>query len=50
MPDVCDGDVIMLAPEKRRIAISASDAEHGTRGDLSLALRYHPVFDARSFA
>ena len=50
VPDIRDRDVIMLAPEKRRFAVSAADAEHRTRNCLSLALRHHPVLYARRFA
>jgi hypothetical protein len=50
VPDIGDRHVIVLAPEKRRFAVSAADAEHRTRGRLSLTLRRHPVLHAHRVA
>src|SRR5579863_10299975 len=49
-PIYADRNVIMLAPEKRCFAVSATDAEHRTRNRLSLALRHYPVLYARRVA
>ena len=46
MTDVMDVQIEMIAPEESRDRERLACAEDVAGGSLTLALRYHPVFDA----
>jgi len=46
VPDIVDGDVVVLAPEERDGRKCLTPAEHVESGRLSLALVDHPMLDA----
>ena len=50
MSNVCDRDIVVLAPEERRLAECAADAQHRAGDCLSLPLGHDPVFDPRRFS
>src|SRR3954468_5716904 len=50
MADIVNGDVIMLAPEKRHRIKTLTPAEHVSRRHLALALRHDPMFNADTLA
>src|ERR1019366_6516680 len=48
--DVVDGDVVVLAPEKRHGGEALAPPQHVAGRDLALALRHDPVLDAHAIA
>src|SRR5262249_51247002 len=50
VPDIVDGDVVMLAPEERHRVEPLAAAEHVARGHLALPFGDDPMLDANPIA